>query len=108
MRISPPGANEDGLYAVIVCQVVGKCLAHGGLRVARECEVVCGRGGHDEVVDCREGEPRRDIDGGQGRRKGRVGVEEGEQKDEQEEAVFSAVVGEGEGWETGGFGESAY
>lgn len=109
VRIGPPGADEDGLDTVVMHQVVGKCLAHGGVRVAREREVVCGRGGRDEVVDRREGERRRDIDGGQGGRKGRVGVEEGEQKDEQEEAVFSAVVGEGEGRETGGvFGESAY
>lgn len=32
-----------------------------------------------------------------------MGMEEGEQKDEQDEAVLSAVVGEGEGRETGGF-----
>lgn len=100
MRIGPPGADEDGLDPVVVRQVIGESLAHGGLRVAREREVVRGRGRHDEVVNGREREGRRDVDGGQEGGKGRVGVEEGEQKDEQEEAVFSAVVGEGEGRKT--------
>lgn len=44
VRIGPPGADEDGLDPVVMRQVFGESFAHGGLRVAREREVVCGRG----------------------------------------------------------------
>lgn len=84
VRIGPPGTDEDGFDAVVVHQVIGESLAHSRLRVACEREVVCGRGRHYEVVDGGEGEGRWDVDCGEERRKGRVGVEEGEQKDEQE------------------------
>lgn len=100
MRIGPPGADENCLDPFVVRQVIGESLAHGGLCVSREREVICGRGRHDEVVNGREGKGRRDVDRGQERGKGRVGVEDGEQEDEQEETVFSAVVGEGEGRKT--------
>ena len=41
-----------------------------------------------------------DEDGEEGRGKVRVGGEEGEVEKEEDETVFTAVVGEGEGGET--------
>ena len=58
-------------------------------------------GSSDEAVDGGEGVGGRDVDCGEGG--GEVGVrgEEGEVEEEEDEAVFSAVVGEGEGGEAG-------
>lgn len=63
----------------------------------RDGEVVRAAGGGDEGVDFGEGVARDDVDagdeGGQGRR---VGAEGGEEEDQEHEAVFAAVVGEGD------------
>ena len=53
----------------------------------------------DEGVDGGEGVGRGDEDGGEGSRKVGVGGEEGKVEQEEEETVFTAVVGEGEGGE---------
>lgn len=48
---------------------------------------------------------RRDVDCGEEGGEERVGGEEGEVEDEEDEAVFAAIVGEGEGGEAGFFFE---
>ncbi len=63
--------------------------------------MVAGGGGGDEGVDGGEGVRGRDEDGGEGRGEGRVRGEEGEVEEEEDEAVFAAVVGEGERFEAG-------
>ena len=55
----------------------------------------------------------RDVDAWEGGWEGRVGVggvggEGGEVEKEEEEAVFAAVVGEGERWVAGGRGRVSY
>ena len=55
----------------------------------------CGAG--DEGVDAGKGVWRLDVDCWEEGGEGGVGVESGEVEEEEDEAVFAAVVGEGEG-----------
>ena len=73
----------------------------------REREVVGARGGGHEGGHGGEGVGREDVHGGEQRREGGQGdwgggrAEDGEVEDQEEETVFSAIVGEGEGGEPG-------
>ena len=99
MRIRPPGSDKYRLHARILLQINGKPQSHRRVLYAREGKmVVFGRGG-DEGFDAAEGVHGRDVDGGE--KRGEVGVmgQEREIEDQEDEAVFTAIVGEGERWE---------
>lgn len=97
MRVCAPGADEDGFDMRVVVEVGGEGDAHGRVCVAIEGEVVMLRGGCDEVVNEGEGVAWVDVDTREGGGEVWVRGEEGEVEDQEDEAVFAAVVGEGEG-----------
>lgn len=96
MRVRPSSAHEDCLHLRPRPQVVCKGGFHAGAGEVGESEVVGGGGGGDEGGDLREGMRGHDVDGFEEGRKGGVGGEGGEVDYEEDEAVFAAVVGEGE------------
>lgn len=106
MRIRAARAHEDALDLRPLLQVVGEGGSHAGVGVSGDGETVRAAGGGDEGVDFGEGVPREDVDageeGGEGARV--VGAEGGEEEDQQDEAVFAAVVGEGDFGEAGEWG----
>ena len=108
--ICAAGADEDSFYGGGVAQVVCEGVLHGGLCVFEELERVRLYADLDEVLDLLEGVRGLDVhafDGGVG-----VGVwiagcetllvECAEVQDQEDEAVFAAIVGDGELWESGG------
>lgn len=98
--VGAPRADEDGANGGVVGEVVREGQAHGGVVVVLQGEaVVRGRGG-DESINGGEGVSGGDVNCGEEGGEVRVGGEEGEVEDQKDEAVFAAVVGEGEGGET--------
>lgn len=108
MRVGAASADQDGLDAPARggggSEVRLEGEAHGGGGVAREGEVVLAGGFGDEGVDGGEGVGWGDEDRGYASGEVGVGGEEGKVEDQEDEAVFAAVVGEGEGGEAFGVG----
>ena len=119
VRVRAPGADEDGLDVRLVGEVGGEGVAERdgrGVDVGGEVEVVAAGGGGDKGRHAGERVGGPGVDGGDGGRErlcwrfspveragaAEVGVEGGEVEDEEDEAVFAAVVGEGEGAEATG------
>jgi len=103
VRIRPSRSDKYGLDLRLHCQVIGEGGFHALAGEVCEGEVVReGRGG-DECGDFGEGVWRDDVDGFE------MGweiwvVREGCEVDyEEDEAVFAAVIGQREGWETYGY-----
>ena len=102
--IRAAGSDKDSPDSGVQGEVVIEGVPEGGAgRVGGELidgEMVCFRGPADKVFDVREGVRRQGVDGGDGGEPaccgGRVRVEACEEEDEEDEAVFAAVVGEGE------------
>ena len=93
VRVGAARADENGLDVGLQGEVVGEGGAHGGADEGGEGEVVVVRGGGDEGVDGGEGVRRHDVDGLEGGREGWMCVQGSEVENEEDEAVFAAVVG---------------
>ena len=96
--------DKDGLHPGIDKQIVFKggfdCCPGRVRRILHHVKMVGARGPLDEFLDVEEGVWGQGVDGRNGGQTavfgGRVRVQTGEEEDEEDEAVFSAVVGEGE------------
>jgi hypothetical protein len=107
VRVRAARADEDGLDVPVLGEVEGKGVAEGdglGVDVRRQREVVAARRGGDEGGHGGEGVGGPRVDGGDGggERVGfsavearEVGVQGGEVEDQEDEAVFAAIVREG-------------
>lgn len=92
MRICPPRPNKYGLHLRPILEVFLKRLFHGH-GVARERELVVGLGLGDEGVHFGEGVGRDNVHALEtGGELGGMRAEGAEEEDEEDEAVFAAVV----------------
>lgn len=101
--------NENGLHRGCVVQVICKGILHRWLCIFEELQRVCLHADLDKVLNLLEGMRGLDVhafDGGFGvgvwiARGETLFVKRTEVQDQENEAVFPAVVGNGELWESG-------
>lgn len=93
MRIRSSRSHEYGLHVRSDIEVVGKGGFHARAGEVCKGQVVGGGRGGDEGVDFREGVRGDDVDGLETGREVGVGMESGEVDDQEDQAVFAAVVG---------------
>ncbi len=95
MRIGPSRPDQNRFNIPMLIQISLERLLHGH-SVPRQIQLVCGNRGIYEFVDLGERVRGDDVDGLQGRGEGGLGLpgESAEEENEEDEAVFAAVVGE--------------
>lgn len=100
MRIRSSSSHENGFHTRLHFQICLESFLHGHGE-ASEVELVGAGRIIDEAVDFGEGMFGDDVDGLESVGESRACGKGTEEKNEKDEAVLAAVVGEGEFFETG-------